>query len=256
MQLWPGSSPSSYEAAGQTMCCVRVQEASALQELQRQHQEHQVRSVEVRLRILSRSAQVWVVPAFHFQYVYGEKQMGSVEILRQTHEALVPAISHQVLGAVVAERHVSPRKLQAAAAAATVGAKAVAVAVATGGAASAMDAAAAIGTVDTAFAAFIAASLAGVVARGLPSMLRERQAAALEAKADAVRGAYMPSGMGPGSIESPQDLWLREDLEWQRWSEAQREEWKPCSRKEWAERLLCQQYSRRCVFVHTAFPEV
>jgi hypothetical protein len=220
-----------------------VQEAVARTELQRRGVTR-LRTLEVRLRLHSRSVYACIIPAFHLCYHYGEKQTGSIEITRQMHEALVPAVG--VGGEVVAERHVSPRKAQAVAATAAVAAKAAAAATVAGGAVTAAEIAAVVGSVDTAFVTFIVASVAGVVARGLSGLRREWRATALEAKAEAVRGAYMPGGMGPGNIESAQDLWLRADLEWQRWAEAEQEEWSPSGRKESAERLLREQHARRC----------
>lgn len=193
------------------------------------------------LRVHERRARVVVAPGYHITYTYGEHQLGSIEITRLAHEALVPASARAA--AVVAERHVSPRKAQAAAASAVIAAKA---AVAAAGATSAAQLATSIATVDTAFYAFIAASVAGLLARSLTALLRERHAAQIESRADAMRDAYMRGGLNAGSVESEQDLWLRADLEWHRWAESEREDWHADKRRAWAERLFREQHLRRC----------
>lgn len=223
---------------------MQSQEKLAAQELRRRFKTEHVRGMHMDLRVHERRARVVVAPGYHITYTYGEHQLGSLEIRRLAHEAFVPASARA--GAIVAERHVSPRKAQAAAAAAVLVVKGAAAA-ASGGAASAAQLAASIATVDTAFYAFIAASAAGLAARSLTALLRERHAAQIESRADAMRDAYMRGGMAAGSVESEHDLWLRADLEWHRWAEAEREEWHADKRRAWAERLFREQHLRRCV---------
>lgn len=149
---------------------------------------------------------------------------------------------------VLAEPHYSPHKAQAAAMASVLAAQA---AVAAGGAACTSGATATVETlraasIDMAFWAFLAASAAGVVARGFTQHLRDRHTSGVEEEAEHLNAAYMRDGMSPDTVEEPHDLRVRADAEWLRWLEADKWSWQPARRRDLAERLFAEQAVRRC----------
>ena len=200
-----------------------------------------------------RSAQVLYYPAYLIRYPYGRHQPdGNLAIQEQYHEALVAAAATPAGVNVIADRHFSASKAQAAAAGAVVAAKAT-FATATGALAGSATLAAlvskllaAVSTVDTAFVAFLAASAARVAAQGFTGFMRERRIARVQQRTTELHGQYMPGGMSAHNIEGPNDLWVRADAEWLRWEGDDAEVWEPEKRRAWAERLLREQRDRAC----------
>ena len=223
----------------------RVQEAVARKELQRRYRTDRVRDVHVDLSVHSRTAELVYVPAYLAEYTYGTQQRGSIDILAQKHQALIPAGAAGAAGAVFSESHVSPARAQAAAVSVVTAGKAAVVAAAAGGA-TAGELLAAIPSVDTAFAAFLAGCAAGVMARGYSGYVLDRRAAQVQARADAFVDGYMPGGMSAMHVEGARDLWLRADMEWLRWEGLDADAWLPDKRRRWAERLLREQKTRTC----------
>jgi hypothetical protein len=219
-----------------------VQEPKILRLLRDQYNTEHVRDVQMQVTIHSRSATLAFAPAYVINYSYGLHQVGSIEILKQFHQAIVPASR---FGHVVGERHISPRKAQAAAVATVVAGK-VAAGLTAGSAAVTMDTLWSVATVDTAFYAFLAASAAGVAARGYTGFMRERQLQRVQDRADTFNELYMKEGMGALNVEEAHDLWLRADMEWLRWEGLDCDEWVPEKRHRWAERLLREQKTRSC----------
>ena len=218
-----------------------MQEAAARAALQAKFRTPHVRHVHAELRVQRRAATLVYVPAYAAHYTYGTRQVGSIEIEPQPHQALIAASGPAV---VAGETHFSPPRSAAAAVSAVAAGKAAAVAAA--GAAVPWDVVAAMPTVDAAFAAFLAGSAASVAARGWTSFARERRAARVEARAEAFAADYMQGGMSAESIEGARDLWLRADLEWLRWESEDTDAWVPERRRRAAERLLRDQKLRKC----------
>lgn len=203
----------------------------------------EVSDIDMRLQIHSRRTRLLYVPGFVISYTYGEHQRGSLEILQQMHQALVPGSGS---GPAVAERHFSPRKSQAASVAAVLGAAAVALVPFAG------DGFAVLLTVDTAFLAFLAASVAGVAARGFTGYVRDRHVGRLDERLGDFSTRYMRDGRSAVHMENPHDEWLRNDIEWTRWEETDKWDWQRDKRKAWAERLFQEHHVRRLVKRDTA----
>jgi hypothetical protein len=100
-------------------------------------------------------------------------------------------------------------------------------------------------SIDMAFWAFLAASAAGVAARGFTQYLRDKHTSGVEEQAETLHAAYMREGMSPDVVEEPHDLRVRADAEWLRWLEAEKWSWRPAHRRELAERLFAEQSIRR-----------
>lgn len=174
-----------------------VQEAAAEQECRQQRGAARVREVHVQLCTRGRRATLLYVPVYVVHYSYGTYQvggsMGSVEILRQHHQALIAAAPNAGVS-VISDRHFSPAKASGMAAAAVAALKAAGVAAGTllhSAPLSLAQLAASVATVDTAFVAFLAASAARVAAQGFTGHMREQRTARVETRAATLTEQYM-----------------------------------------------------------------
>lgn len=193
------------------------------------------------LGLKHRTSKLVYVPGYLINYQYGEHQQGGIEIVTQHHQALVAAAGPEK---VLAEPHYSPLKAQVATMAAALGTQAAAVG--TTAAAGSADAVAAAVTIDGAFWAFLAASAAGVAARGFTGFKRDRHSSRIEAQADSLHAAYMRDGVSAYTVEDSRDLRMRADAEWLRWEEGEVWRWDHSKRRRWAERLFAEQAARKC----------
>lgn len=218
-----------------------LQEPDLADWLKREHRSEHVHDVHMDLGAKRRASQLVYVPGYLIDYQYGEHQQGGIEILTQHHQALVAAAGPEK---VLAEPHYSPLKAQIATMAAALGAQAAAVG--TSAAAGAADAAAAAVTIDAAFWAFLAASAAGVVARGFTGFKRDRHSSRIEEQTDSLHAAYMRDGVSAYTVEDSRDLRMRADAEWLRWEEGEVWSWDHAKRRKWAERLFAEQAARKC----------
>ena len=194
------------------------------------------------IALKSRTSKLVYVPGFLIDYQYGENQHGSIEIVAQHHQALIAAAGPE---SMFAETHYSPQKAQITTMAAALAVQAAAV----GGVAAAgpADAVASAVTIDSAFWAFLAASAAGVLARGATGFMRDRHSMRLEALADSLHAAYMRDGVHAYTVEDSRDRRMRADAEWLRWEEGEVWSWDHAKRRRWAERLFAEQAARKCV---------
>eukprot|EP00892_Ulva_mutabilis_P001209 jgi/Ulvmu1/11089/UM070_0004.1 len=208
--------------------------------LKREHKSESVQDVHMDLELKSRTSKLVYVPGFLIDYQYGENQHGSIEIVAQHHQALIAAAGPEK---VLAEPHYSPQKAQVATMAGALGAQAAAVG--TFAAAGSADAAAAAVTIDSAFWAFLAASAAGVLARGFTGFMRDRHSTRVEAQADSLHAAYMRDGVSAYAVEDARDRRMRADAEWLRWEEGEVWSWDHGKRRRWAERLFAEQAARK-----------
>lgn len=232
---------SSYSKCSTSPHTVPLQEPDLAAWLKREHRSEHVYDVHMDLALRHRHSSLVYVPGYLISYQYGEEQQGSIEIVAQHHQALVAAAGPEK---VLAEPHYSPLKAQVATMAAALGTQAAAVG--TTAAVGSTDAVASALTIDGAFWAFLAASAAGVAARGFTGFKRDRHSTRIEAQADSLHAAYMRDGVSAYTIEDSRDLRMRADAEWLRWEEGEVWNWDHGKRRRWAERLFAEQAARRC----------